>query len=410
VEEALNKKMKDFYAPDSYAKAMVSFQKAAALANTKKDIKIPPMEYEYVRKDGSTSWGEIKVTFLRDSEGRAVGVQGVLRDISERKRGEELLQQTANRVKRLHKTAHDLELCKDEDQVYRLTVEAAERTLSFSVCTICIVEEDRLVVKATSSAVPPEASQGRELKEGGLAAKSYRTKETTVFGRMEDVPEATPVREDIRSGISAPVGDIGVFQVASTKANAFTDEDARLLELLLSYTAEAVKRIHTQKELEHQAIHDPLTGAYNRRYFDETIETELQRSRRYNHPIGFLMIDIDRFKEINDTFGHQMGDKVLQTVASVLHEQVRENDLVVRYGGDEFLIALIETNGELQMITKRIQQTVAKRNKENPLLDFPVTLSIGAAHWEPKSDLTIEQVLAKADERMYEEKKGKSTN
>jgi GGDEF domain-containing protein len=62
------------------------------------------------------------------------------------------------------------------------------------------------------------------------------------------------------------------------------------------------------------------------------------------------------------------------------------------------------------MITKRIQQTVAKRNKANPLLDFPVTLSIGAAHWEPKSDLTIEQVLAKADERMYEEKKGKSTN
>jgi diguanylate cyclase (GGDEF)-like protein/PAS domain S-box-containing protein len=410
VEEALNKKMKDFYAPDSYAKAMVSFQKAAALANTKKDIKIPPMEYEYVRKDGSTSWGEIKVTFLRDSEGRAVGVQGVLRDISERKRAEELLQQTANRVKRLHKTAHDLELCKDEDQVYRLTVEAAERTLSFSVCTICIVEEDRLVVKATSSAVPSGASRESELKEGGLAAKTYRTKETTVFGRMEDVPEATPVREDIRSGISAPVGDIGVFQVASTKANAFTDEDARLLELLLSYTAEAVKRIHTQKELEHQAIHDPLTGAYNRRYFDETIETELQRSRRYNHPIGFLMIDIDRFKEINDTFGHQMGDKVLQTVASVLHEQVRENDLVVRYGGDEFLIALIETNGELQMITKRIQQTVAKRNKENPLLDFPVTLSIGAAHWEPKSDLTIEQVLAKADERMYEEKKGKSTN
>ncbi|MCK4410912.1 diguanylate cyclase, partial [Candidatus Bipolaricaulota bacterium] len=384
VEEALDKKMKDFYAPDSFAKAMGSFQKAAALAKTKKDIKIPPMEYEYVRKDGSTFWGEIKVTFLRDSEGRAVGVQGVLRDISERKRAEEFLQQTTDRIERLHEIAHDLEACEDEDQVYRLTVEAAERTLSFSVCTLDIVEQDRLVVKATSSASPPEASQESKLNEGGLAAQTYRTKQTTVFGRIEDVPEATPVREDIRSGISAPVGDIGVFQAISTEPDAFTKNDARMIDLLLGHAYEAIRRIRLQQDLKHQAIHDPLTGVYNRRYFNERIGKEVERSRRYHHPISFLMIDIDRFKEINDTFGHQMGDKVLQTVASLLHEQVRENDLVVRYGGDEFLIVLIETNGELQMITKRIQQAVAKRNKENPLLDFPVTLSIGAAHWEPK--------------------------
>jgi diguanylate cyclase (GGDEF)-like protein/PAS domain S-box-containing protein len=409
VEEALNHKMKDFFTPDSYAKAMGSFQKAAALAKTKKDVEIPPMEYEYIRKDGSTLWGEIKVTFLRDSEGRAVGVQGVLRDISERKRAEEFLQQTTDRIERLHEIAHDLEACEDEDQVYRLTVEAAERTLSFSVCTLDIVEQDRLVVKATSSASPPEASQGRELKEGGLAAKTYRTKETTVFGRMEDVPEATPLREDIRSGISAPIGDIGVFQAISTEHDAFTKNDARMIDLLLGHTYEAIRRIRLQQDLKHQAIHDPLTGVYNRRYFNERIGKEVERSRRYHHPISFLMLDIDRFKEINDTFGHQMGDKVLQEVAGLVSDQLRENDLVIRYGGDEFLIVLPETNSELQMITKRIQQAVAKRNKENPLLDFPVTLSIGAAHWEPKDDTPIEAVLAKADQRMYEEKRQKSS-
>jgi len=98
VEEALNQQMKDFYTPDSFAKAMGSFQQAAALAKTKKDIEIPPMEYEYVRKDGSTFWGEIKVTFLRDSEGRAVGVQGVLRDITERKRAEEEMRVKDNAI------------------------------------------------------------------------------------------------------------------------------------------------------------------------------------------------------------------------------------------------------------------------------------------------------------------------
>jgi len=98
VEEALNQKMKDFMTPDSFAKAMGSFQKSAALAKTKKDIEIPPMEYEYIRKDGSTFWGEIRVTFLRDLEGRAVSVQGVLRDISERKRAEEEMRVKDNAI------------------------------------------------------------------------------------------------------------------------------------------------------------------------------------------------------------------------------------------------------------------------------------------------------------------------
>jgi len=80
------------------------------------------------------------------------------------------------------------------------------------------------------------------------------------------------------------------------------------------------------------------------------------------------------------------------------------------YGGDEFLIVLPETDGDLQTIRERIQQAVATRNKENPLLDFPVTLSIGTAHWEAEADLPIEEVLAKADERMYEEKGKRSTS
>ena len=358
------------------------------------------------RKDGNVFFADVHASSV--TLGEKTYLLGIFRDITTRKQAEEALRQSSQKIERLHQIAHDLEACEEEDQVYRLTVEAAEQTLSFSTCTLDIVEEDRLVVKATSSALPPGASQEIKLKEGGLAAKTYRTKETTVFGRIEDVPDATPVREDIRSGISAPIGDIGVFQAVSTEPDAFTKNDARMIDLLLGHTYEAIRRIRLQEDLKDQAIHDPLTGAYNRRYFDETIETELQRSKRYDHPISFLMIDIDRFKEINDTFGHQMGDKVLQAVAELLSDQVRENDLVIRYGGDEFLIVLIETNGELQMITKRIQQAVAKRNKENPLLDFPVTLSIGAAHWEPKSDLTIEQVLAKADQRMYEEKRQKS--
>jgi len=159
--------------------------------------------------------------------------------------------------------------------------------------------------------------------------------------------------------------------------------------------------------LKERATRDPLTGVYNRRYFNEVIEQELVRSRRYEHPIGFLMIDIDRFKEINDRFGHQMGDRVLKAVADLLVAQVRESDIVVRYGGDEFLIMLLETDGETEAVAERIRNAVAEWNKTNELIPFAVTLSIGAAHWDPTSTEPIEQVLAEADKRMYADKRSK---
>jgi diguanylate cyclase (GGDEF)-like protein len=97
---------------------------------------------------------------------------------------------------------------------------------------------------------------------------------------------------------------------------------------------------------------------------------------RYAHAVAFLMVDVNRFKEINDRFGHQLGDRVLQAVADVLRQNVRECDTVIRYGGDEFLVILPETNGKADVAVERIHAAIARRNVENPLLEFPVTLAI----------------------------------
>jgi diguanylate cyclase (GGDEF)-like protein/PAS domain S-box-containing protein len=328
-------------------------------------------------------------------------------EITERVQAERALRQTKQKIEQLHEIARRLEACENEDEAYRATMGAAERILDFSLASLDIVEGEKLVVKATSSELPPDASRETALDDGGLAAKTYRTGKTTLFGNMNEVPEATPTREEFRSGISAPIGDIGVFQVVSPKENAFTEEDVRLLELLLGHTAEAIKKIRLQERLKAQAMRDPLTGVYNRRYFNQVIEQEIGRSKRYNHPIAFLMIDIDRFKEINDRFGHQMGDRVLQQVATLLQEQVRETDIVLRYGGDEFLIMLPETDGDTKTVKERIQAAIKERNRTNELVDFPVTLAIGSAHWEPNGDRSVDQVLAEADKHMYAEKQRK---
>jgi diguanylate cyclase (GGDEF)-like protein len=181
-----------------------------------------------------------------------------------------------------------------------------------------------------------------------------------------------------QSGISAPIGKYGVFQAVSTEENAFIDEDVHLLELLLGPTTQAIERIRLQKQLREQAMRDPL-------------------------------IDVDKFKEINDCHGHQVGDEVLQEVAKLLQEQVRESDVVVRYGGDEFLLLLIETNGETEKVKERILEEVARWNVTNPVFDFPVTLSIGSAHWRPEDARTVEEILAEADAKMYEAKRRHSS-
>ena len=271
------------------------------------------------------------------------------------------------------------------------------------MCQLAIAEEGKLVTKAVSSELPAEARRDRKLDEG-LAGKTHRTGKTHILGNLDKDPQAGQLHENFKSVISAPIGDMGVVQVLSTKPNAFTEDDARLLEMLLGHTVEALKRIRLQNKLKEQAIHDPLTGSYNRRYFTQTMEKELERSKRYDHTIAFLMVDINRFKEINDRFGHQVGDRVLQEVGKLLQEQVRKIDSVVRYGGDEFLIVLPEKSSDTEAVVQRIRQALAQWNEKIPLLDFPVTLAIGTSYWHPGGAESVEAVLYDADRRMYMDK------
>ncbi len=352
-----------------------------------------------LRKDGTPF--DIEVHGGRFSFQGSPHLLAIVRDIRGQVKAERSLAADRLKIERLHEAASRLAESEAEEDVYRLAVDSAQEILEFSLCSLDIAEEGRLVVKAMSEGLPPEASTGSDLSEESVASTTYRTGQTIVFGSLDEVPEARPTQTDLKSGISAPVGSFGVFQVASRETDAFSEQDVRLLELLLRHTAQAIERIRLQSELVRQANHDPLTGVYNRRYFNQVIKQELARSKRHERTIGFLMIDVNRFKEINDRFGHQTGDKILRDVANLLKDAVRESDLVVRYGGDEFLIVLMEAAGECEMVKDRILAAVAKRNETNKLIPFPVTLSIGGAQWDPLDNLSIETVLAEADRRMY---------
>ncbi len=148
---------------------------------------------------------------------------------------------------------------------------------------------------------------------------------------------------------------------------------------------------------------DSLTNVFSRGFLRELLQGEIARAERNNRPLGLVMCDVDNFKQVNDRYGHLMGDYVLAQIAGILKSCVRGSDYVVRYGGDEFLLVLSETDESgSQIVVNRIRHKVAEWDRANRLGDFSIGISVGLCQHVPGQ--SAEQAVAEADVRMYADK------
>jgi diguanylate cyclase (GGDEF)-like protein len=169
---------------------------------------------------------------------------------------------------------------------------------------------------------------------------------------------------------------------------------------------EVEERKRTQKEAELLARTDPLTGLFNRRHFSYLAELEFERAIRYKHPLSIIIFDIDHFKNVNDTFGHQVGDKALVHITQVFQQQARNSDVLARYGGEEFITLLPETTStEAEYTAERLRQVIQQAGMLINGQTLTLTVSIGVASINtPDAIINFEELLKEADEALYQAK------
>jgi len=198
---------------------------------------------------------------------------------------------------------------------------------------------------------------------------------------------------------------LGMVVLMFEKTNTLGTHEIELLEVLGNQAATSITNAKLYEEIERLAVTDGLTGLFNHRHFQETLAQEFNRIERFSEPISLLIIDIDHFKKINDTYGHPVGDAVLKKVSGIIRKTIRNIDIPARYGGEEFAVILLgtDTNGALKM-AERLRRSIADAKFSSEQDAFNVTVSIGisthAREMRKKEDL-VEQ----ADKALYHAKR-----
>jgi len=245
----------------------------------------------------------------------------------------------------------------------------------------------------------------RSFKPGeGIAGRVYLNAKPIVVNNIkEDDVFVDSDASYVRSIVCIPMvvfnDVIGVINVTNKRYNKdFTDEDVELLKAIADQAAVAINKA----QLWDMAVTDSLTGLYVRRYFMVKLQEELLRAERYKNILSIVMADLDRFKNINDTYGHDAGDRVLKAIVKFLQQNIRDVDVVARYGGEEFVIMIPEAAKDAAFI---LSERLRKQFSDLKLEDFPqITISLGIATY-PLDGTQLEDLIKKADAAMYAAKR-----
>jgi diguanylate cyclase (GGDEF)-like protein len=401
------------------------------------------MEKRYIHKNGSNVWVVLTVSPLWAAGAVPDFHIAIVQDISERKTIEETLAKRAQQLATVTDVSAAISANLEQEQLLQSVVDLSKDRFELYHAHIYLLDEANNTLFLTVGAGEVGRRmvlEGRRIflaQERSLVARAARERMGVMANDVRQDPGLLPHRllPDPRAEKAVPiiVGDslFGVLDIQANNANHFTEEDVRIMTTLAAQIAVAVQNArlfseHVQVEDElrrakeslevvnmdlrfafeheqHMARTDTLTRINNRRNLFELAQHEFEVAKRYQQPLSIIMFDLDHFKQINDTYGHSIGDKMLERVAQVTHAQLRDVDIIGRYGGEEFVIVLPVTNAQKAfLLAQRILENVSAIRLVTDDGAAAVTLSIGIAETiHAPQDESVENVIRRADEAMY---------
>ncbi len=311
--------------------------------------------------------------------------------------------------------AHLLATRTNSAEAYSAIVEKASANLGAERVSLLIYQEEskQLLCQA---AVGLSEEVINDLKMGsGISEVVLERGEPLLVSDVTDLPWLSTRlhhQAQTNSFISFPIISgskrFGVLNITDrTNGHSFNGNDLNWLRMLSPYIIAALEKIELKEKAQRfqlMAITDPLTGLLNRRYLEERFNQEIERSKRYQFPLSFVMMDIDSFKSFNDTYGHQVGDDILRETADCIRKSLRNFDVPARYGGEEFIVVLPETDvTSATVLAERLRRAVESHFAENSA-QRQVTISVGVSSLS-KNLQNRQQVIRAADQALYAAKK-----
>jgi diguanylate cyclase (GGDEF)-like protein/PAS domain S-box-containing protein len=377
-EEAMARTVRQAYTQASFEKAMQVFAEEMAIesAGCGDPNRSRILELDLICKDGNTVTVEGNFCFLRDPTGKVIGVLSILRDIADRKRSEELLRESEEKHRSFIESL--------PIGLYRNTPGPQGRFIMANTALANLHGFDSVDEFLSQDVLDlyVDPAKRKEIS-AELVEKGFISGKEIMLKRKD----GTPIW-------------------GSVTARAICDQEGKVVYFDGNVT-DITDRKRMEEEIFTLSITDQLTGLYNRRGFLSLTGHLLKLSERNKSELLLFFADLDLLKYINDTLGHEEGDKALIEAANIFKENFRTSDVIARLGGDEFAVLAIGINRTSpEVFTARLQQLIDIRNNQENR-KYKLSISMGCAYYDPESPCSIDDLIARADKLMYEQKQNK---
>jgi len=415
LDELRGRPLRDFLHPEEADASNRDFKDLAdgTIDHTRAERRI-------VRKDGHPLWVNLTATLVRDSCTRPRFCLAMVENISERKQAEAALQDTNRRladwvsdleqrkreISLLSEMGDMLRACRSPEEAYGVIEPMASQLFPLESGSISVISQGSSLFETVASWGSP---LGQRLFSADDCWALRRGRPHLVEHGRQGLYCKHLSDPDPNTYICVPMmaqGELlGLLHMAINEKGRSLETRQRFVMTVAEHIALALANLKLRETLRSQSIRDPLTGLFNRRYMEESLEREMRRASRGRHPVGIIMLDLDHFKKFNDTYGHDAGDALMRLVGSTLQRSIRAEDIACRYGGEEFTLILPEASLlDAAQRAETIRESIRSLNVQHRRQQLgSVTISAGVAIF-PDHGPSGDAVLRAADAALYQAK------